>query len=301
MAPKKGAQKAVGPAHFPANFRPGPSDHHPKDPRGRGPPQGTFHEGHPLDAYGPNRVAPKPPRGGDPLWPNPAQFGTPTEGSGNTIPPGPWIATGFSPPRGLALLYVPDTQSMYPQAFRPASRYPVFPRALGASRPGHFDGVALVVCKLFHQVEPDAAVFGEKDFQQLAVIRRLVLDLDMPVRIHGHPVVRDPDGLAMSSRNVYLQPEDRNAALSLSRALIQARRCAREGAKTAGIEEQARKRIEKEGCTRIDYLRIIHSQTLEPMERVDTQSRMSWPCMWLNACVSWTTRRCWAQTLDWIG
>ena len=123
----------------------------------------------------------------------------------------------------------------------------------GASRPGHFRGVATVVLKLFNQVQPQAAIFGEKDYQQLAVVKRMSADLDLPLEIVGRPIVREPDGLAMSSRNTCLSPEERAAALCLYRALLGARELVLSGAKSREhILEAVRQIITSTPHTRID-------------------------------------------------
>ena len=122
--------------------------------------------------------------------------------------------------RGVDCLFVPDAKAMYPAA--PLARVvagPVADTLEGAARPGHFTGVLTVVAKLFHLVEPDVAVFGRKDFQQAALVKRLVQDLDFPIAIDVAPTVRELDGLALSSRNTYLTPDERRSAVALSRAL----------------------------------------------------------------------------------
>ena len=139
-------------------------------------------------------------------------------------------------------------------------------RLEGASRPGHFDGVTTIVAKLFNSVRPDRAYFGEKDFQQLAVIRRMVADLDMAVDVVGCPIVRDRDGLALSSRNAYLSPEDRRAALSLSAAL---RAAAQEWTGDAAkATATLRRTISDASGVRLDYAEVIDPETLEPLEGV---------------------------------
>jgi pantoate--beta-alanine ligase len=135
----------------------------------------------------------------------------------------------------------------------------------GASRPGHFRGVATVVLKLLNLTRPHAAVFGEKDWQQLAVIRAMVRDLDVPVEVVGMPIVREADGLARSSRNAYLGPEQRPAALALSRSLFEAREAAARGRReAAGLVAAARARLAAAGV-RIDYVEVVHPETLQPV------------------------------------
>jgi pantoate--beta-alanine ligase len=135
----------------------------------------------------------------------------------------------------------------------------------GASRPGHFRGVATVVLKLLNLTRPHAAVFGEKDWQQLAVVRAMVRDLDVPVEVVGMPIVREADGLARSSRNAYLGPEQRPAALALSRSLFEAREAAARGRReAAGLVAAARARLAAAGV-RIDYVEVVHPETLQPV------------------------------------
>ncbi len=135
----------------------------------------------------------------------------------------------------------------------------------GASRPGHFRGVATVVAKLFHLTRPHGALFGEKDWQQLAVIRAMVRDLAFGIEIVGMPIVREPDGLALSSRNAYLSADERVRALALSRAIFEARERASAGERdAAALEERVRSRI-AQAPARVDYVEIVHPDTLAPV------------------------------------
>jgi len=144
----------------------------------------------------------------------------------------------------------------------------------GASRPGHFRGVATVVMKLLHLSLPHLALFGEKDWQQLQVIRAMVRDLDLDVEIGGMPIVRESDGLALSSRNAYLSPEERVRALSLSRALFEAGDRARAGERrSAALQQGARAVLEGAGA-RVDYVEVVHPETLRPLAEAAPGSRM---------------------------
>lgn len=175
---------------------------------------------------------------------------------------------------GVDLLFAPEAGQMYPGGYATYVDVEGLTETLcGASRPGHFRGVTTVVTKLFNIVQPHVALFGRKDFQQLAVIRRMTRDLNMPVEIVGMPIVREADGLAMSSRNVYLSADMRRQALALSEALQLCARSAREGeAQAAALVRSARERIEREPDARPDYIRICHGETLEDVERVDGDS-----------------------------
>ncbi|HPM41104.1 MAG TPA: pantoate--beta-alanine ligase [bacterium] len=166
---------------------------------------------------------------------------------------------------GADAVYLPSDEAMYPKGAQTFVTVEGISKPLcGLSRPGHFRGVATVVAKLLVMVEPDVALFGEKDFQQLAVIRTMVRDLSIPVEIVGCPIVRERDGLAMSSRNAYLSKEERAAALSLSRSLEIARAMVSAGEREAAkIVAAVRKEIEGTGLARIDYAEIVDPETLE--------------------------------------
>jgi pantoate--beta-alanine ligase len=166
---------------------------------------------------------------------------------------------------GVDILFRPVVEEMYPADFSIAVDENSLANTLeGRSRPGHFRGVCTVVAKLFHLLGPQAAVFGEKDFQQLAIIRRMVRDLNFPVEIIGAPTVREPDGLACSSRNQYLSAEERAQAPVLQRALQEARRLFDAGERsTESILSAGRDIIASAPLARIDYLEIVNAETLK--------------------------------------
>ncbi len=171
---------------------------------------------------------------------------------------------------GTDVLFAPTREEMYPDGFATSVEVRGLADHLcGASRPGHFSGVATVVVKLLNIVRPDVAVFGKKDFQQLAVIRRMVADLEFDVRIIGVPVVRDREGLALSSRNAYLTPSQRRAAPAVHRALVEARRAVQLGERrVARIRRLVVDRIEKAGG-QVDYVEVVEPRRLEPVRRLD--------------------------------
>ncbi len=176
---------------------------------------------------------------------------------------------------GAAALYAPEAPAMYPPGFQTRIELPQLDSILcGASRPGHFSGVATVVCKLLHQVTPQMAIFGEKDWQQLTIIRRLVTDLNLDVSIAGHPIVREQDGLAMSSRNSYLDAAGRRAARCLADALRLARSLALSGLAGTSILDEVRALLAREPLAEIDYVRIVHQHTLLAAPLVDDESRL---------------------------
>jgi pantoate--beta-alanine ligase len=176
---------------------------------------------------------------------------------------------------GVALLWTPSVEVMYPTGFATSVHVAGVSEGLdGAARPGHFDGVATVVSKLLGQVRPDVALFGEKDYQQLAVIRRLVADLNLKVEIVGAPTARAPDGLALSSRNAYLSPEERAAAVALPRALETAAAAIRAGAPVAEALATARESLTAAGFSRIDYVSLCDADSLVPLESLDRPARL---------------------------
>lgn len=163
---------------------------------------------------------------------------------------------------GADLLWLPPVEAMYPEGFATNVSVSGVSEVLeGAHRPGHFDGVATVVAKLFGQVRPDVALFGEKDFQQLAVIRRMAADLDLGVEVLGVPTQRDDDGLALSSRNAYLLPEERARAVALPRALGAAERAISEGGDAQAALAQARETLAAAGFE-VDYVALADAETL---------------------------------------
>ena len=169
---------------------------------------------------------------------------------------------------GIDLAYCPDVASMYPAGAQTFIEVRALQQPLcGASRPGHFAGVATVVAKLFHATLPHVAVFGEKDYQQLAILRRMVRDLDFDIEIASVPIIRETDGLALSSRNMYLSADQRAAALSLSQGLAAAEALARAGEKTAAkLLAAARAPIEAQALARIDYVELRDATELTTVE-----------------------------------
>lgn len=176
---------------------------------------------------------------------------------------------------GCDLLWLPQPGDMYPAGFATSvSVKGISDRWEGEARPGHFDGVATVVAKLLCAIRPDIAVFGEKDFQQLAVIRRMSQDLQLGVEIFGAPTIRDDDGLALSSRNAYLSPQERQQALALPDALNRAARRVLNGEDVAAVLEDSRARLGDAGFSRVDYFALVNALTLEPVERAEGPMRL---------------------------
>jgi len=175
---------------------------------------------------------------------------------------------------GVEILFAPTVEEIYPRGAVTWVLVEGLSEKLdGRSRPGHFRGVTTVVAKLFHIVEPDIAFFGQKDAAQLAVIRRMVQDLNFPVEIVGCPIVREPDGLAMSSRNAYLNREERVQALVLQRSLQKARQQFQAGERSsAKLISAAREVFASEPAVRLDYFEIVDPDTLDPVERISQKT-----------------------------
>ena len=186
---------------------------------------------------------------------------------------------------GCELLYATSVATMYPPGFASYVRVAALPDLLcGAARPGHFDGVATVVSKLLAAARADVAVFGEKDWQQLAIIRRMAADLDLGTQIVGAAIVRDSDGLALSSRNLYLTADERARAVALPQALAQARAALRAGGDVGPAMAAAERSIAAAGYARIDYFELVDGERLTPLRAVTPGARL------MAAAVMGTTR-----------
>lgn len=207
------------------------------------------------------------------LFVNPMQFG---EGEDFVrYPRQEGKDAGLLEEAGCDLLWVPPVHDIYPQGFATTVKVSgVSDRWEGEARPGHFEGVATVVAKLLLKVSPNVALFGEKDFQQLAVIRRMVQDLGIAVEIVGVPTVREADGLALSSRNVYLGPEERRRAVTLPQALNAARSDILGGTPVAQVIDEARASLRKGGFSKIDYFALVDAATLEPLDMAKGEMRL---------------------------
>jgi pantoate--beta-alanine ligase len=168
------------------------------------------------------------------------------------------------------ILFAPTPEEMYPaRAITYVTVEGLSEKLCGKSRPGHFRGVTTVVAKLFHIVEPDLAFFGQKDAAQATIVRRMVRDLNFPVEIVVCPIVREPDGLAMSSRNAYLSPQERKSALVLNRSLTQVMNRFDQGERNAtNLTEASKQVLAQEPTVRLDYFEIVDPNTLDPMQHV---------------------------------
>jgi pantoate--beta-alanine ligase len=203
------------------------------------------------------------------IFVNPAQFGP--EEDFETYPRNLERDLDLCAKENVDIVFTPKTAALYPDGYQSYVKLEHLPHHLcGLSRPVFFTGVTTVVSKLFNIVRPHIAVFGEKDYQQLLIIRRMVQDLNFNTEIIGAPIVREEDGLAMSSRNAYLTPDQRPAALTLYRSLVQARKRVETGERDAArILKEARDLISAQSDTDIDYLSICDPETLVDVERID--------------------------------
>ncbi|MDX1386009.1 MAG: pantoate--beta-alanine ligase [bacterium] len=177
---------------------------------------------------------------------------------------------------GVDVLFDPEAVEVYPEGDQSTVLVTELTRGLcGPFRPGHFRGVTTVVAKLLLMVQPDILVLGEKDFQQLVVLKRMIKDLHFPVRVLGVPTLREEGGLAMSSRNSYLSPEERQEALNIFRGLQRAQKILHSGERSvSALLEGAREVMGSGGGIQIEYLEIVDPQTLEPLTRVDAEARI---------------------------
>lgn len=229
------------------------------------PTMGYLHEGHAslMDAAGENDKAVVS------IFVNPMQFG-PNEDLAS-YPRDLEHDAKVCEAHGVDLIFHPTPEEMYGDNFYSYVDMDVLTKELcGLSRPVHFRGVCTVVAKLFNIVTPDKAYFGQKDAQQLAVIKRMVKDLNMPLTIVGCPIIREEDGLAKSSRNTYLSPEERKAALVLSRSIFLGKKMVEQGEKDCKkIKEAMTAEIEKEPLAKIDYVKIVDLSTMQQVETTE--------------------------------
>ncbi|MHB0913212.1 MAG: pantoate--beta-alanine ligase [Armatimonadota bacterium] len=223
------------------------------------PTMGALHEGH-LTLM--RRAAEENDIAVASIFVNPTQFG-PSEDFA-AYPRDLTRDAAFAESTGVQLIFNPSVDEIYPEGYNTYIEVEGLTEGLcGAHRPGHFRGVATVVLKLLNIVQPTRAYFGEKDYQQLAVIRRMVKDLAVPVEIVGVPIVREADGLAMSSRNAYLSPEEREAATVLHKALRYADEL---DLPPREIEKQVAEFIAQEPLAQVEYVSLVHPETLAPAE-----------------------------------
>jgi pantoate--beta-alanine ligase len=209
------------------------------------------------------------------IFVNPTQFG-PQEDF-DKYPRDPKHDLAMLEKEGVDIVFMPSVAEMYPPRFDSWVEVgKVAERLEGATRPGHFRGVATVVAKLFNIVQPDKAYFGQKDAQQLAVIKKMAADLDMNLEVVVVPTVREPDGLAMSSRNTYLNPQERKAAVVLYQALTLAQKLWSQGERDAqAIRQQMTDLIQKQPLANIDYISIADAETLDELDTVKPPALVS--------------------------
>lgn len=236
------------------------------------PTMGYFHQGH-LSLMGEGK------KQGDvlvvSLFVNPIQFG-PKEDLA-AYPRNLQRDASLAEKEGTDVLFVPEEKEMYPEGYQTYVEVTQLTKYLcGVSRPGHFKGVTTVVAKLFNIIRPHIAIFGLKDYQQYIVIKRMVRDLNYPIKIIGCPIVRETDGLAMSSRNVYLTSEQRPSALSLYKSLNIAQEMVNKGERKAkNIIKAVSIFIQKHPYTKIDYVKLCHPETLEDLEEIKERALLA--------------------------
>ncbi len=209
------------------------------------------------------------------IFVNPTQFGPKEDFA--SYPRDPQRDLAMLDKEGVSIVFMPSPEDMYPEGFNSWVEVKgITERLEGALRPGHFRGVATVCAKLFNIVQPDKAYFGQKDAQQLAVIRKMVSDLNMNLEVVGVPTVREPDGLAMSSRNIHLKPKERQAALVLWKALSLAQELWGKSERNAKrLRREMTSLIESEPRARIDYVSVADADTLEELDEVDRPALVS--------------------------
>jgi pantoate--beta-alanine ligase len=209
------------------------------------------------------------------IFVNPAQFGPGEDFA--TYPRDMERDGRIAAAAGVDVIFAPAAAAIYPDGYQSFVEVEKLTLPLcGAGRPGHFRGVTTVVCKLFNIVQPDTALFGRKDYQQLAVIGRMVADLNIPVEIIAMPTFREPDGLAMSSRNAYLSPAERKSALSLSRSLEAAKALYLQGERdTSSLLSRAMAVIGAEPAANVEYVELRDGDTLEEKEKADDRTLLA--------------------------
>ena len=175
---------------------------------------------------------------------------------------------------GIDYLFFPGNEEMYPEEYKTyVEVHDLQDKLCGRSRPGHFRGVCTVVLKLFNIIEPDFAYFGQKDAQQAIILNRMAQDLNLKVKVEALPIVREEDGLALSSRNTYLSQEERRAALVLSKSLDEARQMVENGERNAGrVMNRMREMIDQERLARIDYVEIVDAKNLDPVNIIEKEA-----------------------------
>jgi pantoate--beta-alanine ligase len=229
------------------------------------PTMGALHEGHGSLIDAAKRIADRVVVS---VFVNPTQFG-PNEDFA-AYPRDEGRDMSFIAARGADLMFAPGAGEMYPDGFATSVHVGGLTEGLcGAHRPGHFDGVATVVTKLLTQVRPDSALFGEKDYQQLCVIRRLVRDLDLGVQVVGVPILREADGLALSSRNAYLSADERAIAPVLFRTLAESAVHIHGGAEIGAVLNDAVCHLTEAGFRAVDYVVCVDPETLQPLAEFD--------------------------------